>query len=118
VARLLRIDLNERTARVLAAFPRCGDDNRVFLSPAPSDQLLVAGSRCHQNKYQVIVVEPSRSGVRETLAFSGEGRLALEPTLTTGGLTVPVESAYGVVLEFLPDRELAYHRGGELGDCF
>jgi len=92
-ARLLRLDLGTYQVKVVGMWLRTGLFERVELSNAPRAELLLTGSSSKLKKVMGVVLRPQANHVAVTGAFGEQGVLALEPTLTPRGLTVPLANA-------------------------
>jgi hypothetical protein len=92
-ARLLRLDLGTYQVKVVGTWLRTGLFERVELSNAPRGELLLTGSSSKLKKVMGVVLRPQANHVAVTGAFGDQGVLALEPTLTPRGLTVPLANA-------------------------
>jgi hypothetical protein len=92
VARLLRIDVGTSIRTVLGSWRRHAD-RTVFLGNASRGDLLVASSSATHERWRALRLSLGKDGHSlVTLAEAhGRGVIALRPTLTDRGLTVPVD---------------------------
>lgn len=114
VARLLRLSQETRTSDVVGVWPRHPQFKAAFLSNGPRGELLLVGAKVPQ--YSGVVLDPHTLAV--LAAFDGQGAVALEPTLTDRGLTVPLVSDNGVTNVFVPADQVAQQPPiHAIGDC-
>ena len=117
-ARLFAIDLRLLKSEVLAQFPRTGFVGSVFMSTGEQGQLVIAGSWANGKHYAGLVLNSTAQGDWAPQAFFvGKGAVALAPSLTGRGLTIPLQLPGLVQNEFVPWSEMMNPRGHQIGDC-
>lgn len=110
VGRLLRIDLSTGLSRALGEWERSGRWEQTFLVNTADDRLLLASSS-RERGFVAVAFDPAGE-LRESagpsfLSATGAGNLAVAPTLTELGLTLPiVHERIGVMNGFVPMAEL------------
>ncbi len=97
LARIVRLDLDTLRSKVMGLFPRAGHATRVELSNAPDGELLLAGSSTKLDRTAAVVLRPGEHHLFLVGGVFRAGRLALEPTLTRRGLTLPMSQPGGKV---------------------
>jgi hypothetical protein len=91
VARLLRISLDDMSSTVLQQTYRHPAMDSAWISVGPSGELVVVASSAQARRYTGMVLQVNDDGSIARLAsIRGSGVVALEPSLTANGLTVPI----------------------------
>ncbi len=117
-ARLLAIDLRTRKSEVLGQFPRTGFVGSVFLSTGDRGELLIVGSWANGKHYAGLTLSPTPQGDWAVASFfSGKGAVALTPTLTSRGLTIPLQQPGSVQNLFVARSDLSGPGRHHVGDC-
>jgi hypothetical protein len=116
-ARLLQVDLATGTSRMLGMWPKHRHMDKVFLSLAEDGTLLLAGSSRRRTFIANFDLTNHGRRIRPGWVVIKRGRLALSPTLTSHGLTIPMKRDGQVNNQFVPTADLrgGSHRG--LGSC-
>jgi hypothetical protein len=64
-----------------------------------------------------VILKSEPQGVVPAGGVVRKGVVAMRPTLTDNGLTVPLETSSGVVNDFIPASKLRVHPAPNVGDC-
>ena len=115
-ARLVRIDVNTQQTKVIGMWPRL-KNTKVFLSLAEDGTLLLSASHRRRTFVFSFDVSESTHHVSPRWVLVRRGKLALSPTLTNRGLTLPMKRHGKVNNTFVPATDLhgGTHRG--FGSC-
>lgn len=93
VARLLRIDVGSGESTVLGTWARHAAVSQVYIGNAPRGRLFVVGAAPAEHAYSAALLRVDSSvsgGVEVVGALKGTGDIALQPTMSERGFTLPL----------------------------
>ncbi len=124
MARLFRIDLSTGVSTMLGQWQRTGRWSRTFLANTTDGRLLLSSSS-PTNGFMAVAFDPNtdlgQTSGASFLSVTGQGYVAVAPTLTDLGLTVPIgDRTLGVANTFVPTADLLvprYAHDNLIGQC-
>ncbi|MBC8067081.1 MAG: trypsin-like serine protease [Deltaproteobacteria bacterium] len=123
-ARLIRIDVSTGVSTLLGQWAPARQWTRTFLANTTDGRLLLASSS-PTGGYMAVAFDPTGDLTQASgpsfLSVAGQGYVAVEPTLTDLGITVPIaDRTLGVANTFLPTSDLLvprYAHDNLIGQC-
>jgi hypothetical protein len=116
--RLLRIDIASLASETLGTALRNPNRDRIYLSNAPKGEMILVSSSTQQENYIAVRYAYNANGnLVLKKGFHGEGVVALEPTITARGVTLPLEDGNTVKNLFRTTEDIKPGVLHLLGEC-